>query len=103
MSCFFKAIFKSISVLCTACVLASCSSQPIVPSADNIKIKREDPDKACENLGAIEGRNNDLKGNIEKAIEDLKKEAAYKGANYVRMEVTSGLGNSVRGTAFKCP
>ena len=83
--------------------VAGCSHQPVVPSGDNVTARREDPSPKCENLGAVEGRNNDLKADVERAIEDLKSETARKGGNYVRVEVTSSLGNSVRGTAFKCP
>lgn len=83
--------------------LGACSHQPLVPEGKNVTARREDPAPTCENLGAVEGRNRDLKGDVEKAIEDLKNEAAKKGANYVRVEATSGYGNSVRGTAFRCP
>lgn len=91
-------------VLIFGLLLASaCSHQPLVPKGENVTARREDPSSACENLGAVEGRNSDLKGDVERAIEDLKREAALKGGNYVRVERTSAHGNSVRGTVFKCP
>lgn len=86
-----------------ALLLVGCSHQALVPEGKNIKVQREDFSAKCENLGAVEGRNSDLKGKMEEAIEDLKREAALKGANSVRLEVTSGYGNSVRGTAYRCP
>lgn len=86
-----------------AVLLAGCSSQPLVPASENVKIQREEMDPACENLGALEGRSSSLKGEVEQAIEDLRLEAARKGATHVRLETTSGLGNSARGTAYRCP
>lgn len=86
-----------------AALLVGCASQPLVPAAENVKVQREDVAADCENLGALEGRNSDLRGNVEKAIEDLRLEAARKGATHVRLEATSGYGNSVRGVAYRCP
>lgn len=83
--------------------LPACSSKPIVPEAENVILQREDVDPACQNLGPLEGRNADLRGDVEKALEDLRLEAARKGATHVRLETTSGLGNAARGTAFRCP
>lgn len=83
--------------------LLGCGHQPLLPEAKNVEALREDPPANCENLGPVEGRNPDLKGDTERALEDLKLEAAKKGANRVRVEVTSGYGNSIRGTAYRCP
>jgi hypothetical protein len=93
---------NSVFVLVASFALFGCSSQPLVPEGKNIKIQREPVADDCENLGAVEGRNMDLKGNIESAIEDLRLEAAKRGANTVRLETTSGYGNSARGTAYIC-
>lgn len=98
-----KRLLPSWSAVLLLALVGACSHQPLVPEGKNVTARREDPSPSCENLGAVEGRNRDLKGDMEKAIEDLKLEAAKKGANYVRVEVTSGYGNSVRGTAFRCP
>lgn len=92
-----------IKFFATALLLTACSHQALVPEGKNMKVQREDFPANCENLGAVEGRNPNLKGNVEEAIEDLKREAAFKGANSVRLEMTSGYGNSVRGTAYRCP
>jgi hypothetical protein len=80
-----------------------CSSQPVVPAAKNVKVARENPDKDCQEIGKVQGSVSTVKGTIEQAIEDMKLDAARKGANYVRMETTSALGSSVSGTAFNCP
>lgn len=83
--------------------LSACGHQAVLPEGKNVKALRENPPANCTDLGAVEGRNANLRGETAEAIEDLKNEAAKKGANYVRVEATSAYGNSVRGTAFQCP
>jgi hypothetical protein len=82
---------------------AGCSSQPIVPEAKNVKISREDPSKKCAEIGKVQGSVQTASGTVEQAIEDMKLDAARKGANFVRMEATSAYGTSASGTAFQCP
>ncbi len=90
-------------VPCFSGILTACSSQPIIPEAKNIKLARENPSKDCVEIGRVQGAVKSVHGTIEQAIEDMKLDAARKGANYVRMEATSGYGTSVAGTAFQCP
>lgn len=84
-------------------MMAACSSQPIIPAAKNIKLARENPGKNCVEIGKVQGSVQTKSGTIEDAIEDMKLDAARKGANYVRMEATSAYGTSASGTAFQCP
>lgn len=91
---FFSALLLTVS---------GCSSRPIVPEAKNIKLARENPAKDCVELGKVQGTVRTAQGTIEQAIEDMKLDAARKGANYVRMESTSAYGTSASGTAFQCP
>ncbi|MBN8537310.1 MAG: DUF4156 domain-containing protein [Deltaproteobacteria bacterium] len=84
-------------------ILSACSTQPIVPSADKITISRENPPQECKNLGRVQGRTISASPNLEAAIEDMKKEVAFKGANYVVMETASGYETAVSGTAYYCP
>jgi hypothetical protein len=84
-------------------VLISCSSQPIVPDAKNVTLKREEPKPKCREVGRVQGSVSTKSGTVEQAIEDMKLDAARKGANYVRMEATSAMGTSVSGTAYSCP
>jgi hypothetical protein len=84
-------------------ILSSCSSQPIVPEAKNVKVSRENPSESCREIGPVQGSVKTAVGTIEQAIEDMKLDAARKGANFVRMEATSALGTSASGTAFQCP
>jgi hypothetical protein len=44
-----------------------------------------------------------VNGTFEQALEDLKSDAALKGANVVKLESTSGTGTAVRGQAYLCP
>jgi hypothetical protein len=87
----------------TSAFIAGCSSQPIIPEAKNITLSRDDADKDCQEIGPVQGSVKTTTGKIEEAIEDMKLDAARKGANYVRMETTSAIGTSVSGTAYKCP
>jgi Domain of unknown function (DUF4156) len=83
--------------------LSSCSSQPIIPEAKNVKLARENPPAKCIEIGKVQGSVKTTAGKIEDAIEDMKLDAARKGANYVRMEATSAYGTSTSGTAYQCP
>jgi hypothetical protein len=83
--------------------LASCSHQSPLPEKENVKVSREKPDeKDCQFLTKVEGRVTTVKGTAEQALEDLKQEAANKGANYLQVEQYSGSGLSVTGMAYKC-
>lgn len=90
-------------LLATLFVLASCSTTPIVPRGDSITISRDNPPEICKNLGRVQGRTVGSSPNLEAAVEDMKKDAAFKGANYVVIETASGYETAVAGTAFYCP
>lgn len=97
---------KTLAALATAAtlsMLAACSHQPVIPEAKNVKIARENPSSDCQELGRVMGQVKTMSGSIEQAIDDMKLDAARKGANYVRMESTGAMGTSASGTAFKCP
>jgi hypothetical protein len=96
---------SSVAALTTALtmVLISCSSRPIVPDAKNVTLKREEPSSKCREIGRVQGSVSTKAGTVDQAIEDMKLDAARKGANYVRMEATSAMGSSVSGTAYSCP
>jgi hypothetical protein len=96
-------ISMTAAVFATGLLIAGCRSTPVVPSADNIKISRDDAKKSCQEIGKVQGSTGSSKGTVEQAIDDMKLDAARKGANYVRMEATSALGSSVMGTAYYCP
>lgn len=83
-------------------LVSACSSHPVIPEKDDIKVSREAPDSDCKSLGMIEGRTKKIKGTAEDALDDMKGEAIKKGANYVKMEMMGAQGTSVRGEAFFC-
>ena len=80
-----------------------CSSHPVVPEAKNVEVSRKDADSDCQDLGRVQGSVKTAKGTIEDAIEDMKLDAARKGANYIRMEAAGAMGTSAAGTAYRCP
>ena len=84
-------------------VLGACSSAPPVkPESKNVKVSRDMADDECNEIGPVEGRSVSTKGNFDEALEDLKKDAAGKGANYVQIQQSGAMGTSVRGTAYLC-
>lgn len=93
-----------ITVLTTffALLTTNCSSHPIKPEGDNVKVSRDEAGKNCKEIGPVEGRVKTNKGTFEEALEDLKLDAARKGANFVNIQQTGALGQAVRGTAYFC-
>lgn len=84
-------------------VLNGCTSAPIKPEADNVTVKREAPNlKNCKEIGSVQGTVKTKSGTFEQALEDMKLDAARKGANFIHMEQTSAYGTSTRGTAYFC-
>lgn len=81
----------------------ACSHQALIPEAKNVKIQREAPAKDCRSLGHVEGNVIHANGKIEDAIEDMRLDAARKGANFVQLGETSALGKNVAGVAYQCP
>lgn len=93
-----KVCFVLVFIAC----LSACSSHPIKPEGKNVEVSRNDADKDCKEIGRVEGRVKNVKGNFDEAMEDLKLDAARKGANYVKMEQTGAMGQSVAGVAYFC-
>ncbi len=94
---------RLISALVLVAGLTGCSSHPIKPEGENVKITRDEADDDCREIGPVEGRNSSVKGTFEQALEDLKLDAARKGANFVKIGATSGTGTAVHGVAYFCP
>jgi PBP1b-binding outer membrane lipoprotein LpoB len=93
---------KLILLTLSGLFLAACSSHPVLPKKDDIKISRDAAGENCESLGFIEGRTTKINGKIEDALEDMKEEAIKKGANYVQIESMGALASSIRGKAYFC-
>ncbi len=82
---------------------AACSSAPPVkPESKNVEVSRDPADDDCKEIGSVEGRTVSSKGNFEEALEDLKADAAGKGANFVQIRKTGAMGTAVRGMAYLC-
>lgn len=93
---------KIIMLLAAVLTLFGCGSAPIKPESKNVEVKRKKPSGDCDDLGDAEGRTMTVKGNFEEALEDMKKDVAMKGGNYIHLMTTSGTGTAVRGRAYFC-
>ena len=83
--------------------IAGCRSRSLVADSKDVKASRDAADSECRELGTITGTTLSPKGTQEQALEDLKTEAANKGANYVQVKEYSSMGTSVTGLAYDCP
>lgn len=95
--------FYSLVLALTALTLFGCSSRSIIPDKEEVKLSREAAHKDCKEIGLVEGRVLSTTGKIEDAMENLRSDAALKGANYVQIEQAGAQGQSIRGTAYVCP
>lgn len=80
-----------------------CASHPVIMEAKDVKVSRENASDSCQDLGPVAGKLIGTKPNLDLAVTDMKKEAAAKGANFVKIESASVYGTAVRGQAFFCP
>jgi uncharacterized protein YbjQ (UPF0145 family) len=83
--------------------IAACSSKPVIMTAADVKVGRENAKPSCRALGKLSGTTMSTSGTQEQALDDLKKEAAAKGANYVVIKEFSDYGTGVTGMAYDCP
>lgn len=95
-------MLKKPTLFIAVALLVGCSSHPIKPEGKNVEVSRNEADKDCKEIGRVEGRVKNTKGTFEEALEDLKLDAARKGANYVKMEQAGAMGQSVAGVAYFC-
>lgn len=94
---------KILILLALPLLVSACASRSVLPDVKEVKVSREAPSKKCTEIGELVGRTATVKGTQEQALEDLKKEAANKGANYVMVKQYSAYGTSVTGVAYECP
>lgn len=94
---------KFLIAMCALVMFAGCSSRSVLPDAKEVKVSRDEAGKKCREIGKITGTTSSTKGTQEQALEDLKREAANKGANYVMVKEYSSYGTSVTGIAYECP
>lgn len=84
-------------------LVSGCASQSVLPDKEDIKTSRKEPDKDCQSLGKVTGTSLSTKATPEQVLENMKQDAANKGANYVLVKQYSDTGTSVTGIAYKCP
>lgn len=87
-----------------ATLISGCSSRSVLPDQKGVKVSREMPtNEACKELGTVSGLTLSKVPSEAEALEDLKKEADRKGANYVVVKQYSEAGGAVTGIAYECP
>ena len=83
--------------------LVACSHESLTPQSSDVKASKENPSGDCREISKVTGSTMTAHGTAEQALEDMKKDAANRGANYVRIDQYSAYGTGVTGTAFRCP
>ena len=96
-----KSLFVVITLFASF-VLSGCSSKPILPKAEDIKLVKE-MDKDCRELGPVSGTTITTSGTPEEALLDMKKSAAEQGSSHILVHQFSGSRTAVTGTAYDCP
>ena len=96
-----KSFFVVLLMLVSA---VGCSSRSVLPDQKGVKVSRENPtNEACKEIGTVSGLTLSKVPSEAEALEDLKKEADRKGANYVVVKQYSETGGAVTGVAYECP
>ena len=86
-------------IILSLCILqVSCQSTP----NGQVNLGYERPSGECREIGQVIGTSNSRKDSREKAMADLRHEAANHQANYVRVLTVSAHGGAVRGIAYRC-
>ncbi len=96
-------MLKMITVTLAILAICGCRSRSLLADSKDVQASREAAGSECREIGTITGTTISAKGTQEQALEDLKKEAADKGANYVQVKEYSSMGTSVTGIAYDCP
>jgi hypothetical protein len=97
-----KFVVSTLAVFAMSLLLSACASRSVMPDKREVKVSRDEPGKDCKELGKLTGTSTSKKGTREQAHEDLKQEAANKGANYVMVKQYSDNGTAVTGIAYEC-
>lgn len=96
-------MMRVLLIFSLALLFGACASRSVLPEPKEVRVSRDEPSEDCKDLGVISGVTSSAKGTSEQAMEDLKREAAIKGANYVRIKQFSAYGTGVTGIAYECP
>lgn len=85
-------------ILTLMLLLTSCQSM----YKGNVQVGREYPRGNCDEVGQVIGTANSRQDSYNKALADLRNEAALRDGNYVRILAVSAHGAAIRGIAYKC-
>jgi hypothetical protein len=97
-------MMRNLSLFLLLAFVVSCAHhRSVLPDVKEVKVGREPAGDDCKELGPINGTTSSAQGTREQALEDLKREAANKGANYVMIKQYSAYGTSVVGIGYECP
>ncbi len=83
--------------------LVGCATKPITPDPGYVKVSREAASPRCREIGPVRGATLNVHGTAKDALEDLKKEASLKGANFVVVQQYSSSQTVVTGLSYDCP
>lgn len=83
-------------------VMASCASDPKRPDGSNVRVSNDRPRGDCEQIDQVVGTSATTGNAYNNALADIKKEAASKTANYVKIVAVSAHGSAIRGIAYRC-
>lgn len=84
-------------------LVVGCKSHEVLPDKIEVEVSREAPAKDCKMIGPVSGSVSKIGETSEKALANLKTDAARKGANFVQYESASAAGTGFRGTGYFCP
>jgi len=98
-----KKIVLGLIISAFAVNFLGCASQSVMANKDSIKVGRDDPSKDCKSLGKVTGSTLSTKATQKDVLEDMKQNAANKGATYVKVMQYSDTGTAVTGFAYQCP
>ena len=83
--------------------MSACASQSLTPNVSDVKATHDAPSSDCVEVSKVTGTTMTAKGSPDEALADMKKDAANRGANYVKIDEYSAYGTAVTGVAYKCP
>ncbi|MBK8204024.1 MAG: hypothetical protein IPK68_17500 [Bdellovibrionales bacterium] len=103
-SLFFTLVARitNLGLLFLSLIGIGCSSQSVLPEKSEVKTSRTVP-ADCTLIGKVTGNSLSVKATPEMVLDNMKQEAANKGANYLVVEQYSASGTSVTGQAYRCP
>ena len=83
-------------------VFAACVSDPKRPDGGGVRVSHDSPGKNCEQLDQVIGTSATRSSAYENALKDIKREAASRGGNYVKILAISSHGSAIRGMSYRC-